>query len=96
MKSRIRGIKVCIPKFSYCFAIHLAHLILSHTNNLSQTLQGTQMTTVDAQVVPRAYVTTFESIRSGNEFNLFWSKTKQFAEKHKIDEPYLPRRKKHP
>ena len=54
------------------------------------------MTTVDAQVVPRAYVTTFESIRSGNEFNLFWSKTKQFAEKHKIDEPYLPRRKKHP
>ena len=96
MKAPIHGVKVYTLKFSYYIRIHLAHLILSHTNNLSQTLQGTQMTTVDAQVVPRAYVTTFESIRSGNEFNLFWSKAKQFAEKHKIDEPYLPRRKKHP
>ena len=96
MKSHIRGIKVYILKFSYCFGIHLAHLILSHTNNLSQTLQGNQMTAVDAQIVSRACVTTLESIRSGNEFNLFWSKVKQFAEKGKIDEPHLPRRKKHP
>ena len=71
-------------------------MILSHTNNLSQTLQGTQMTAVEAQVISRACVTTLESIRSGNEFNLFWSKVKQFAEKDKIDKPHLPRRKKHP
>ena len=51
------------------------------------------MTVVDAQVVSRACVTTLESIRSENEFNLFWKKVKQFAEKHKIDEPHLPRRK---
>ena len=95
MKSRIRGIKVCIPKFSYCFAIHLAHLILSHTNNLSQTLQGTQMTAVDAQVISRVCVPTLESIRSENEFNLFWNKAKQFSKKHKIDEPHFPRRQKH-
>ena len=54
------------------------------------------MTAVDAQIVSRACVTTLESIRSGNEFNLFWSKVKQFSEKRKIDEPHLPRRKKHP
>ena len=35
MKSRIRGIKVYTLKFPYCFGIHLAHLVLSHTNNLS-------------------------------------------------------------
>ena len=95
MKSRIRGIKVYILKFSSCFGIHLAHLILSHTNSLSQILQGTQMTAVDAQVVPRACVTTLESIRCLNEFILFWTKVKQFAEKHKVDEPHLPGRKKH-
>ena len=40
MKGRIRGIKVYTLKFSYCSGIHLAHLILSHIDNLSQILQG--------------------------------------------------------
>ena len=35
MKARILSIKVYTVKFSYCFGIHLTHLILSHTNNLS-------------------------------------------------------------
>ena len=83
MKARIRGIKVYTLKFSYWFGMHLAHLILYHTDNLSQTLQGTQMTAVDTQVVSRACVATLISIRSENEFNLFWNKLKQFAEKHK-------------
>ena len=92
-KARIRRIKVYTHKFSYCCDIYLAHLILSHTDNLSQTLQGTQKTAVDAQVVPSACVNTLESIRSEIEFSLFWNKVKQFAEKHKIDELHLPRRK---
>ena len=89
MKARIHGIKVYTLKFSYCFGIHLAHLILSHTDNIIQTLQGTQMTAVDAQVISRACVTTLESICFENEFNLFWNKVKQFVEKHIIDEPHL-------
>ena len=95
-KACIRGIKVHALKFSYCFGIHLVHLILSHTDNLSQTLQGTQMTAVYAQDVSRACVTTLESMRSENEFNLFWNNMKQFAEKCKINEPHLPRRKNIP
>ena len=54
------------------------------------------MTAVDAQDVSRACVTTVEPIRSENELNLFWNKAKQFAEKHKTDEPHLPRRKNIP
>ena len=76
MKARILSIKVHTVKFSYCFGIHLTHLILSHTNNLSQTLQGAQKTAVDAKVVSRACVTTIELVCSGNEFNLLWSKVK--------------------
>ena len=34
MKACIRGIKVYTLKIFYCFGIHLAHLILSNTNNL--------------------------------------------------------------
>ena len=96
MKTRIRGIKMFTLKYSHCFGIHLAHLILSYTNNLNQTLQGTQMTAVYTQVISRACVTTLELIRSENEFSLFWNKLKQFAEKHKINEPHLLRRKNIP
>ena len=98
MKTHIRDTKVYTLDFSYYFGIHLAHLILSHTDNVSQTLQGTQMTAVDVAVddVCCACVNTLESIRSENEFNLFWNKVKQFAENHKIDEPHLPRTKNIP
>ena len=50
MKGRIQGIKVHSLKFSYCFGILLAHMVLAHTDNLNQTLQGTQMMAIDAQV----------------------------------------------
>ena len=45
IKARIRGIKLYTLIFSYCFGIHLTHLIFSHTDNLSQTRfarQGTK------------------------------------------------------
>ena len=96
MKGRIQGIKVHILKFSYCFGIHLAHMVLAHTDNLNQMLQGTQMTAIDAQVISRACVTTLQSLRSEDEFNLFWAKVKQFATAHNVDAPSLPRRRNAP
>ena len=73
IKARLRGIQVYTLKFSYCFGIHLAHLMLSHTDNLSQTLQSTQVTAVDAQVVSRAcvlsnqFVLKMNSVYSGTK-----------------------------
>ena len=96
MKGRIQGIKVHSLKFPYCFGIHLAHMVLTHTDNLNQTLQGTQMTAIDAQVISRACVTTRQSLRSEHEFNLFWAKVKQFATAHNVDAPSLPRRRNAP
>lgn len=93
MKGRIQGIKVHSLKFSYCFGIHLAYMVLAHTDNLNQTLQGTQMTAVDAQVISRACVTTLQSLRSEDEFNLFWAKVNQFVTKHNVEAPCLPRRR---
>ena len=95
MKGRIQGIKIHSLKFSYCFGIHLAHMVLAHTNNLNQTLQGTQMTAIDAQVISCACVTTLQSLQSEDKFNLFWAKVKQFAAAHNVDAPSLPRRIKH-
>ena len=93
MKGRIQGIKVHSLRFLYCFGIHLAHMVLAHTDNLNQTLQATQMTAIDAQVISRACVTTLQSLRSEDEFNFFWAKVKQFATAQNVDAPSLhPRR----
>ena len=96
MKGRIQGIKVHSLKFSYCFGIHLANMVLAHTDNLNQMLQGTQMTAIDAQVISRACVTTLQSLQSEDEFNLFWAKVKQFATAHNVDAPSLPHRRNAP
>ena len=54
------------------------------------------MTAIDAQVISRACVTTLQSLRSEDEFNLFWAKVKQFATAHNIYAPSLPRRRNAP
>ena len=90
MKARIRGISSCSKTFLYCFGIHLAATILNNSDNLSKTLQATQLSTVDAQRIACNTVNTLESIRSDQKFNLFYEKVKKFARDHDIDEPSLP------
>ena len=94
MKGRIQGIKVHSRKFSFCFGIHLAEMILAHTDNLNRTLQGAQMTANDAQAISRACVATLQSLRDKKSFDLFWAKINTFANKHDIEQPQLQRRRK--
>ncbi len=51
LKAKVKGIQVKTLKFSFCFGIHLAELILAHTDNQGCTLQATQMTAVDGQKI---------------------------------------------
>ena len=90
MKARIRGISSYSKTFLYCFGIHLAATILNNSDNLSKTLQATQLSTVDEQRIACNTVNTLESIRSDQKFNLFYEKVKKFAHDHDVDEPSLP------
>ena len=94
MKARIRVISSYSKTFPYCFGIHLAAKILNNGDNLSKTLQATQLSAVDAQRIARNTISTLESIRSGQNFNLFYEKVKKFAHDHDVDEPSLPRKRK--
>ena len=78
-------------KFSYCFRIHLAQIILADIDNFNQILQGTQMTVIDVQVISRSWIPTLQSLRIESEFNLFWPKVKKFAREHNNDKPRLSR-----
>ena len=91
MKAKICGISSYSKTFSYCFGIHLAAMILNNSDNLSKTLEATQLSAVDAQRSPRNTVSTLESIRSVQNINLFDQKVKRFAHDHDVDEPSLPR-----
>ena len=53
MKARIRGISSYSKTFLYCFGIHLAATILNNSDNLSKTLQATQLSAVDARRIAR-------------------------------------------
>ena len=94
MKARIRGISSYSKILSYCFGIHLAASTLINSDNLSKTLQATKLSAVDAQRIARNTVSTLESIRYDQNFNLFYEKVKKFARDHNVNEPLVPRKRK--
>ena len=57
-------------------------------------MQATQLSAVDAQRIARNTVSTMESIRSDQNFILFYKKVKKFAHDHDVNEPSLPRKRK--
>ena len=87
MKGRIRGISDHMKQFDYCFGIHLAHLILSHCDNLSKTLQYINLSAVEAQTTASWSTKTLKSLRNDSDFDLFFKKVKEFAGEHDIGDP---------
>lgn len=75
--------------------LFLGELLLRHSDNLSRTLQSSNMSAAAGQHVEMMTVATFQSIRSGDSFVLFWKRITKMAEE-KIDEPVLRRRRKLP
>ena len=96
MKARIRGVSSHTKEFAYCFGLHLTYTILRNSYNLSKTLKATQMSSVEAQSIARATVKTLQSMRTDDQFDLFYKKVNQFAQAHDISSPSLPRRRKVP
>ena len=96
MKSRILGVSSCMEKFDYFFGISLGELLLKHSDNLSKTLQSSKMSASEGQEVAKMTSSTLQSIRSDEEFMLFWSVVSKKASELDIDEPRLSRQRKRP
>ena len=79
MKARIRGVSVHTKQFEFCFRIHLDHLILDHSDNLSKTVQSTNLAVAGAQVTARCTVKTLKTLRNDSNFDLFYENVNQFA-----------------
>ena len=84
MKARIekkrKGVAAQMTKFDFFFGVLLGLLILKHTDNLSKTLQGTNVSAAEEQKLMQMTVATLASIRNDTSFDFFWQKTNSAAE----------------
>ena len=70
----MNGIDSQMKTFDFYFGASLLCTQLSHTDNLSKTLQHTTISAAEGQHLVRMTITTLQSIRTEEMFNLFWQK----------------------
>ena len=94
MRARILGVSDRMMKFDFFFGAILGETVLSHSDNLSRTLQKGDISASEGQGVAEMTVTCLKTLRTDDNFALFWSKVTKKATQLNIDEPALPRKRK--
>ena len=94
MRARILGVSDRMMKFDFFFGAILGETVLSHSDNLSRTLQKGDISASEGQGVVEMTVTCLKTLRTDDNFALFWSKVTKKATQLNIDEPALPRKRK--
>ena len=74
MKARIQGVTAQMKKFDFFFGVSLGLLILKHTDNISRTLQRTDMSAAEGQKVMHSTLSTLQTIRDDSSFSHFWKR----------------------
>ena len=96
MRARIIGVNSCMKTFNFFFGVVLGELVLSHSDNLSKSLQSTRLSATEAQKIVVMTVKTLESLRTDENFEKFWTRTLQKSSDAGVDNPELPRRRTTP
>ena len=71
-------------------------VLLNHSDNLSKTLQSPHLSAAHGQKIVQMTVCTLQSLRSDDNFLLFWTKVKKMAIDVEVNNPVLPRQRKRP
>ena len=95
-RARICGVEAQMMKFDFLFGLVLGACILSHTDNLSKTLQIPKLSAADGQNIAELTCKTLERIRTDESFKLFWEKALRLQQTLGISEPSLPQKRKAP
>ena len=90
------GFLQSLEKFETIFGLMLSYNLFSTTEQVSLTLQKKNIGIRDALTVIEAAKLHLKQLRSEFEFDHFYNKVVSFAEKHEIEQPVLPRRRKRP
>ena len=95
-KARICGVSAHTKTFAFCVGIHISHFILGHSDNLSRALQSAKLSANEAQEMARCTVMVLRSLRTEDNFKLFYETVTNFAEQHDAGQASLPRKRKAP
>ena len=90
MKARIIGVQIKM-QISFFHGLQLTIVVLSHSDNLSSSLQRAELCAVDARKNAKLSVTVLRGIQSDRDATLHWTKVTQAAEKLELQAPSLPR-----
>ncbi len=96
MRARIGGVAKQIDSFNFFFGVELGRKILNIADNLSSSLQASNMSANEVQSVMKMTVLTLEVMRSEECFVLFWERTEKKQQELVVDAPQLPRQRKVP
>ena len=96
MKARIQGVASQMQTFRFLFCLLLSEMILRHADKLSQTLQQHKLSSIEAHGVAMLTVKTLETLRTDDNFDMFWQKVVMTKEQVNVNKPRLPRRRKLP
>ena len=94
MKVRLTGILEVMKKFDVFYGMAVAHLILSQTDNLSKSLQKSDLSASEGYTLAMHTVATLESFKNDKEFAKFYNKIQDDAKAVNVSEPVLPRKRK--
>ena len=96
MKARVNGVQTMMSKFNFLFGCITGKTTLTHTDNLSKTLQNPKLSALEAQMIAKDSVNVLENERNDNAFDLFWELVTIRQERLSVEEPILPRQRKMP
>ena len=96
MKAKIVGVSAQMRGFDYFYGVVLGELILYHGDNLSRTLQKTDISAAQGQEVAELTIQTLQSIQADDKFQLFWENTRLTTRNLDKSVPELPRHRKTP
>ena len=98
IKSRIIGVKTHVRAFDYFFGLHLVgFMVMNHTDNLSRSLQGTEKSASQGQMIASMTVKTQQIVRIDESFQQFWQNVnvcKSASVEDVISQPQAPRKRR--
>lgn len=95
-KARIHGVAAQMKTYDFVFGATLGEMILRHSDNLSQCLQKKTISAAEGQQVAKMVISTLQSIRTEESYNLFWQKVVQFSECNNVQEAQKSHPRKFP
>ena len=96
MKGRIIGVKEQMSHYHIIFGLWPSCRVMKITENLSRTLQTQSISASESYGLAKMTCSTLQGMRTDDNFSLFFQRVELFRQQVGLEEPSLPRKRRHP